>query len=184
MGQAFVSERIVTPEGERPGAVLVEDGRIVGVCDAGAIPANYRYTRCTGALLPGLVDSHMHINQPGRAEWEGFVTATRAAAAGGYTTLIDMPLNCLPETTTVAALEAKRKAAAGQCRVDWAPWGGLTGLNQAHIVPLAEAGVWGLKCFLVDPGCPGLTMISEQELEAGLPTLARTGLPLLVHSEV
>jgi allantoinase len=84
----------------------------------------------------------------------------------------------------VAALEAKRNAAAGQCRVDWAPWGGLTGHNQAHIVPLAEAGVSGFKCFLVDPGCPGLTMISEQELEAALPTLARTGLPLLVHAEL
>jgi len=135
-------------------------------------------------LLPGLVDSHVHINEPGRTEWEGFATATRAAAAGGYTTLVDMPLNCLPETTTVAALEAKRNAAAGQCRVDWAPWGGLTGHNQAHIVPLAEAGVSGFKCFLVDPGCPGLTMISEQELEAALPTLARTGLPLLVHAEL
>ena len=135
-------------------------------------------------LLPGLVDSHVHVNEPGRTEWEGFATATRAAAAGGYTTLVDMPLNCLPETTTVAALEAKRNAAAGQCRVDWAPWGGLTGLNQAHLVPLAEAGVSGFKCFLVDPGCPGLTMISEQELEAALPILARTGLPLLVHAEL
>jgi allantoinase len=135
-------------------------------------------------LLPGLVDSHVHVNEPGRTEWEGFATATCAAAAGGYTTLVDMPLNCLPETTTVAALGAKRNAAAGQCRVDWAPWGGLTGLNQADIVPLAEAGVSGFKCFLVDPGCPGLTMINEQELEAALPTLARTGLPLLVHAEL
>jgi allantoinase len=183
MGQAFVSERIVTPEGERPGAVLVEDGRIVGVCDAGAIPANYRYTRCTGALLPGLVDSHMHINQPGRTEWEGFVTATRAAAAGGYTTLIDMPLNCLPATTTVAALEAKREAAQGKCLVDWAAWGSVSGNNAGDLEPMAAAGVRGFKCFLSDPGIDGFAKVDDAELRAALPRLARTGLPLLVHAE-
>src|ERR1700761_6176511 len=99
--------------------------------------------------------------------------------------LVDMPLNCLPETTTTAALKTKRNAALGQCRVDWAPWGGLTGLNQSHIVPLAEAGVAGFKCFLVDPGIvPGLSMINEQELEAAAPALACSGLPLLVHAEL
>ena len=90
------------------------------------------------ALLPGLVDSHVHINEPGRTEWEGFYTATRAAAAGGYTTLVDMPLNCLPETTTVAALDAKREAARGQCSVDWMSWGGAVADNQQHILPLAR----------------------------------------------
>jgi len=185
MTQVFTSSRVVTPEGVRPAAVVVEQGRILSVCPPGDAPREaLRHEFGDLVLLPGLVDSHVHVNEPGRTEWEGFATATRAAAAGGYTTLIDMPLNCLPETTTVAALEAKRNAAAGQCRVDWAPWGGLTGRNQAHIVPLAEAGVCGFKCFLVDPGCPGLTMISEQELEAALPTLARTGLPLLVHAEL
>ena len=92
-------------------------------------------------LLPGLVDSHVHVNEPGRTEWEGFATATRAAAAGGYTTLVDMPLNCLPETTTVAALEAKRDAAAGQCHVDWVPWGGLTGQN-THILRPWRQQAW------------------------------------------
>jgi len=185
MTQVFTSSRVVTPEGVRPAAIVVEQGRILSVCPPADAPREAVWHEFGDlVLLPGLVDSHVHINEPGRTEWEGFATATRAAAAGGYTTLVDMPLNCLPETTTVAALEAKRDAAAGQCRVDWAPWGGLTGLNQAHIVPLAEAGVSGFKCFLVDPGCPGLTMISEQELEAALPTLARTGLPLLVHAEL
>ena len=109
------------------------------------------------AVLPGLIDPHVHINEPGRTEWEGFATATRAAAAGGITTIVDMPLNCLPETTTVAALEAKRAAAAGQCFVDWKPWGGAVGGgdgnpgNQAHLLPLAEAGVPGFKCFLLYP---------------------------------
>jgi allantoinase len=185
MTQVFTSSRVVTPEMVRPAAVVVEEQRILSVCAPADAPREATWHKFGDlVLLPGLVDSHVHINEPGRTEWEGFATATRAAAAGGYTTLVDMPLNCLPETTTVAALEAKRSAAAGQCRVDWAPWGGLTGLNQAHIVGLAEAGVSGFKCFLVDPGCPGLTMISEQELEAALPTLARTGLPLLVHAEL
>lgn len=141
------------------------------------------------AILPGLVDSHVHINDPGRADWEGFETATRAAAAGGYTTLVDMPLNCLPATTTVAALEAKRKAALGRCWVDWGAWGGVGGDNhsgvaQAEIGALAAAGVLGFKCFLIHPGIDGLTMVTESELRAALPKVARTGLPLLVHAEL
>jgi allantoinase len=185
MTQAFVSSRVVTPEGIRPAAVVVEHGRIVSVREPADAPHDaLQHQLGDLVLLPGLVDSHVHVNEPGRTEWEGFATATRAAAAGGYTTLVDMPLNCLPETTTVAALDAKRRAAEGQCRVDWAPWGGLTGLNQEHLVPLAEAGVAGFKCFLVNPGIEGFAMIGKQELEAALPTLARTGLPLLVHAEL
>ncbi len=107
-----------------------------------------------------------------------------AAAAGGYTTLVDMPLNCLPETTTVAALEAKRAAAQRQCFVDWAAWGGAVADNQAHILPLARAGVLGYKCFLIYPGCDGFTMIDQQQLEASLPAIAESGLPLLVHAEL
>ncbi|MEA2539091.1 MAG: allantoinase, partial [Acidobacteriaceae bacterium] len=175
MTQAFISSRVVTPEGVRPAAVVVEEGRIRSVRSIADIPrAAQLYPFGDLVLLPGLVDSHVHINEPGRTEWEGFATATRAAAAGGYTTLVDMPLNCLPETTTVAALEAKRHAAAGQCRVDWAPWGGLTGLNAAHVAPLGEAGVAGFKCFLINPGIEGFAMIEKHELEAALPALART----------
>jgi allantoinase len=185
MTQAFVSSRVVTPEGIRPAAVIVEQGRIVSVREPADAPRDALLHQFDDlVLLPGLVDSHVHVNEPGRTEWEGFATATRAAAAGGYTTLVDMPLNCLPETTTVAALEAKRRAAEGQCRVDWAAWGGLTGINQEHLAPLAEAGVAGFKCFLVNPGIEGFAMIGKQELEAALPTLARTGLPLLVHAEL
>jgi allantoinase len=185
MTQAFVSSRVVTPEGVRPAAVIVEQGRIHSVREPGDVPHGaLLHSFGELVLLPGLVDSHVHVNEPGRTEWEGFATATRAAAAGGYTTLVDMPLNCLPETTTVAALEAKRDAAAGQCRVDWVPWGGLTGRNQEHLAPLAAAGVAGFKCFLVDPGIAGLAMIEPRELEAAAPALARTGLPLLVHAEL
>jgi allantoinase len=189
MTQAFVSSRVVTPDGVRPAAVIVDEGRIQDVRDhlrdPGAVPRNaHLHQFGDRVLLPGLVDSHVHVNEPGRTEWEGFATATRAAAAGGYTTLVDMPLNCLPETTTVAALEAKREAADSQCHVDWAAWGGLTGLNTHHLAPLAEAGVAGFKCFLVDPGIAGLVMVERNELEAALPTLARTGLPLLAHAEL
>jgi allantoinase len=136
------------------------------------------------ALLPGLVDSHVHINEPGRTEWEGFETATRAAAAGGYTMLVDMPLNSVPTTVDVAALEAKRKAANGKCTVDWAAWGGVVQGNQGEIEALAKAGVRGFKCFLVHPGIDEFTMVREADLRTALPAVARTGLPLLVHAEL
>jgi len=116
----------VTPEGIKTAAVLVQDGRILDVVLSDQLPAQISVKDFGEAvLLPGLVDSHVHINEPGRTEWEGFRTATRAAAAGGYTLLVDMPLNCLPATTTVAALEAKRAAASGQCCVDWRAWAEL-----------------------------------------------------------
>ena len=182
---AFLSRRVVTPLGIKAAAVLVEDGRILDVVPPDQVPAEISATDFgEAAILPGLVDSHVHINEPGRTEWEGFRTATRAAAAGGCTMLVDMPLNCLPPTTTVAALEAKRKAASGQCQVDWMAWGGVVSDNQAHIEDLAAAGVPGFKCFLIHPGIDGFTMVNKRELRAALPHVARTGLPLLVHAEL
>jgi allantoinase len=183
--RAFLSRRVVTPDEIKPAAVLVEDGRILDVVPPDQLPARISVKDFGEAtILPGLVDSHVHINEPGRTAWEGFLTATRAAAAGGYTALVDMPLNCLPATTTVAALEAKRRAANGQCRVDWMAWGGVVSDNQEQIESLAAAGVPGFKCFLIHPGIDGFTMINEQELRAALPHVARTGLPLLVHAEL
>jgi allantoinase len=185
MAHAFLSNRIVTPHGTQPAALLVEEGHIRAICRASELPADAILHDCgNDAILPGLVDTHVHINQPGRTEWEGFRTATRAAAAGGFTTLVDMPLNCLPETTTVAALEAKREASRGECFVDWAPWGGAVAGNRQHLLPLARAGVLGYKCFLIYPGCDGFTMIDQQQLEAALPYIAESGLPLLVHAEL
>jgi allantoinase len=185
MRQAWISQRVITPTAERPAAVLVEDGVITSICNAAELPADIP-KRDVGSLvlMPGLVDAHVHINEPGRTEWEGFETATRAAAAGGFTTLIDMPLNCLPETTTVAALEAKRVAAQGKCRVDWMSWGGAVDGNVDHLKLLAAAGVPGYKCFLIYPGCDGFTSIDAQHLEIAAPILAEMGLPLLVHAEL
>jgi allantoinase len=185
--QAFISRRVVTPEGIRPAAILVEGETIRAVVPAEEVPRSPEFQihhLGDAAILPGLVDSHVHINEPGRTDWEGFFSATRAAAAGGYTLLVDMPLNCLPATTTVAALEAKREAARGKCRVDWAAWGGVVRDNQADIEALATAGVLGFKCFLIHPGIDGFTMVTEEDLGAALPPLARTGLPLLVHAEL
>jgi len=165
--------------------VLVEDGRILDVVSPDQMPAQISVQDFgDAAILPGLVDSHVHINEPGRTEWEGFRTATRGAAAGGYTLVVDMPLNCLPPTTTVTALEAKRSAATGQCQVDWMVWGGVVSDNQKHIEGLAAAGVPGFKCFLIHPGIDGFTMVTESELRAALPRVAGTGWPLLVHAEL
>lgn len=183
--RAFISQRVVTPEGIRPAAVLVEGERIRDVVMPGQAPANAEALDFGNlAILPGLVDSHVHINEPGRTEWEGFRTATRAAAAGGYTMLVDMPLNCVPATTTVEGLQVKRRAAQGQCLVDWTAWGGVVSDNQGEIAALAAAGVAGFKCFLIHPGVDSFTMVNEQQLAAALPDIARSGLPLLVHAEL
>jgi allantoinase len=135
-------------------------------------------------MLPGLVDTHVHINDPGRSEWEGFETATKAAAAGGVTTLVDMPLNCIPETTDVPALEAKRTAAQGKVWVDWATWGGVVPGNADQIGPLAGAGVPGFKCFLIHSGIDGFAWVDEADLRLALARLRGTALPLLAHAEV
>ena len=184
--QAYVARRVITPAGIHPAAILVKGEQIHAVVSPDQVSSGDYEIHDFGdaVILPGLVDSHLHINDPGRAEWEGFETATRAAAAGGYTLVVDMPLNCLPATTTVAALEAKREAAQGRCRVDWAAWGGVVHNNQNDIEALAASGVRGFKCFLVNPGIDGFTMVTEKQLRAALPHVARTGLPLLVHAEL
>jgi allantoinase len=202
MVHALRSRRVITPHGEQDATVVIEDGIITAVhpnspLGSSSSPLASRLSHIPTedlgllALLPGLIDVHTHINEPGRTEWEGFATATRAAAAGGFTTLIDMPLNCLPETTNVAALELKREAAAtggpngsSQCTIDYAFWGGCVDGNQRDLEPLALAGVAGFKSFLIYPGCDGFTAIDKQNLIRAIPHIARTGLPLLVHAEL
>jgi len=179
------SRRVVLPGGVEAASLEIRDGRVtaIGPFDRGPdgaqiVDVGDKY------VLPGLVDTHVHINEPGRTEWEGFRTATRAAAAGGYTTLIDMPLNNLPETTTVSNLRLKESAACGQCAVDYGFWGGVVADNQADVSALASAGVLGYKCFLVHPGIEGFTMVTRAQLESAMPEVAASGLPLLVHAEL
>jgi len=185
MAQAFRSMNVLTAEGLRPAALMVDRERIAEVHDWDDVPAGVTLRDFDDSvLLPGLVDSHVHINDPGRADWEGFSTATQAAASGGVTTLIDMPLNCIPETTDVAALEAKRDAAKGQAWVDWAAWGGVVPGNADSLLPLAASGVPGFKCFLIHSGIDGFQAVNESDLRLALAKLKGTGLPLLAHAEV
>jgi allantoinase len=183
------SRRIVGPDGRiRPGTVLIEDGRIRALVSRPAtatvppdIPVEDLGTR---VIAPGLVDCHVHVNEPGRADWEGFATATRAAAAGGVTTLVDMPLNCRPVTTTRAALEEKRSAAAGQLHVDVGFWGGVIPGNAGELAELAAGGALGCKAFLVHSGIEEFPRATEADLRAAMPVLRDAGLPLLAHAEL
>ena len=175
------SLRTVTPGGVRPADVVVEDGRIVDVSDP-AGDADHDFGNL--ALMPGAVDVHVHINEPGRTEWEGFETATRAAAAGGTTMLVDMPLNSIPSTTTVDALHHKVAASEGKLSVDVGFWGGLVPGNIDQLEPLWDAGVLGFKCFMVDSGVEEFGWVRREDLEAAMPVLARLGSPLLAHAEI
>ena len=169
----------------RPGCVVFENGCVTDVEEFHWQPAGADLHDFSELIvMPGLIDSHIHINEPGRTEWEGFATATRAAAAGGYTCLIDMPLNSVPATTNVGALEAKRAAADGRAVVDYAFWGGTVQGNAGDLRSLARAGVRGFKAFLVHPGIEEFSMVGETDLREAMPIIANTGLPLLVHAEV
>ena len=176
--------RVVTPAGTGPAAVHVRGGRIDRVAGHDQVAGAAELVDAGAALvLPGLVDAHVHVNEPGRTSWEGFEHATRAAAAGGVTVLVDMPLNSVPPTTSVAALEAKRAAAAGRCLVDVAFWGGIVPGNLAELPALAAAGVAGCKAFLVDSGVPEFPPVELAELEAAMRALGPLGLPTVVHAE-
>ncbi|MDT7639315.1 MAG: allantoinase [Pseudonocardiales bacterium] len=170
---------------ERPAAVVLDGGRIEAVLDRDApVVADREIVLGAGeVLLPGLVDTHVHVNEPGRTEWEGFASATRAAAAGGVTTLIDMPLNSLPPTVDAAALAVKRKAADGQCSVDVGFWGGAVPGNLADLAPLHEAGVFGFKCFLLPSGVDEFPPLDRAGLAAALAEVAAMGALMIVHAE-
>jgi allantoinase len=178
------SARAALPDGVRPAAVVVRDGRIAEVAAPDARVAGATDVDLGDlALLPGLVDTHVHVNEPGRTDWEGFATATRAAAAGGITTICDMPLNSLPVTTTVDALRVKAKAADGQCAVDVAFWGGAVPGNLDELRPLADAGVLGFKCFLSETSVAEFPPLDKVSLRAAMTELAGSGLPVIVHAE-
>lgn len=177
--------RVVTPEGVRPAAVVVREGRIAAVVPPGEVPAAARRLDAGEAVvMPGVVDVHVHVNEPGRTRWEGFETAGAAAAAGGVTTIVDMPLNSSPVTTAVPALEAKVEAARRACRVDFGLWGGVVPGNLDALESLLDAGVLGLKCFLVDSGIEEFPPVDGEILRLAMPVLARRGVPLLAHAEL
>ena len=179
------SRAVCTPQGVRPAAVLIRGEQIVALMEHDAPPRS-RPIVDVGELLvlPGLVDAHVHVNEPGRTEWEGFETATRAAAAGGITTLIDMPLNSTPATTSVAALLQKQQAAAGQTWVDCAFHGGIVPGNFRDVQPLLDAGVCAFKAFLCHSGVDDFPNATEADLHAVMPLLAEAGVPLFVHAEL
>ncbi|MEU7874848.1 allantoinase AllB [Dactylosporangium sp. NPDC049140] len=174
------SRQVYLPGGPRAATVTVHDGRIAAVGDHGSEVDGPVIDLEGLALLPGLVDTHVHVNEPGRTEWEGFATATRAAAAGGVTTIVDMPLNSLPPTTTVAALREKQAAARGRCHVDVGFWGGAVPGNAADLVPLHEAGVLGFKSFLADSGVPEFPPLDRAGLAEAF---AAVDALFIVHAE-
>lgn len=179
-------QRVVFPDGIRPASIHIHAGRIarVGPFEDQGTPGHDLLEAHEHFVLPGLVDTHVHVNEPGRADWEGFATATAAAAAGGVTTLLDMPLNSVPATTNVRALERKRREAEGKCRVDVGFLGGVVPGNHAQLAPLWEAGVFAFKCFLVPSGVDEFRNTSAADMERAMPELAKLGATLMVHAEL
>ncbi len=177
---ATISSRRVLIGGElRPAVITFESGVVYEIGDGAGGDSDFGDL----VILPGLVDSHVHVNDPGRAEWEGFATATRAAATGGTTTIVDMPLNCIPPTVDLGALEVKRRAASGRLSVDVGFWGGLIPGSAPNLAELAGAGICGFKAFLVDSGVPEFPPVTLGELEEALPIMGGLGVPALVHAE-
>ena len=182
---AIRGTRVVTPTGVRAATIVVRQGRIAAITGLGERLSGVPIVDAGDHIvIPGLVDTHVHINEPGRTEWEGFDSATRAAAAGGVTTVIDMPLNSIPAVTDAPALEEKIRAATGQCHVDVGFWGGAVPGNAGDLEDLAEAGVLGFKCFLSPSGVDEFPHVSEADLRPALPIISRLALPLLVHAEL
>src|SRR5918995_1566371 len=178
--------RVITKAGEVPRCVAVRDGVVVALEPLESKLEGQDTVELADdeVLLPGLVDSHVHVNEPGRTEWEGYETATRAAAAGGTTTIVDMPLNSIPATTSLEGFRKKLEAAEGKCSVDVAFWGGVVPGNVPDLAGLHEAGVVGFKCFLVPSGVAEFEHVTEETLRPALAELARLGALLIAHAEV
>lgn len=179
----LTSRRVVLPDGVRPASIAIENGCIIGIDDnPSAAVGHLEIDLGDLVVMPGVIDAHVHVNEPGRTEWEGFRTAGRSAAAGGVTTIIVMPLNCTPAATTPAALLGEAGAAAGHCLVDHGFWGGIVPGNTAHIEPMWRAGALGFKSFMVDSGVPDFPGSSRADLDAAMPVAAQLGAPVLVHA--
>jgi allantoinase len=178
--------RVVTEDSVAPASVHITGGRISAISIYEDVPPGCELIEAAPAsiVMPGLIDTHVHVNEPGRTDWEGFETATRAAAAGGVTAIVDMPLNSIPATTTLAGLNEKLAAAEGKVKVDVGFWGGVVPGNTSELAKLWKAGVVGFKCFLIHSGVDEFPNVTEADLRAGMPELARLGAPLIVHAEV
>jgi allantoinase len=183
--QVLRSRRVVTGSGVREAAVVIREGKVAAVVAPADIPAGLPVMDVGDkVVMPGVVDCHAHINEPGRTEWEGFETATRAAAAGGITTVVDMPLNSIPATTTLEALRQKAASAEGHCAIDYGFWGGVIPGNAGELEAMVDAGVTGFKCFLIHSGVDEFPHVTREDLDRAMPILARRGVPLIVHAEL
>src|SRR5215213_1749813 len=174
---------VVSADAIGPASIHIRDEKINSVRGFDEIVAGCEIVEASdeSVVMPGLVDTHVHINSPGRTEWEGFPTATRAAAAGGVTTLVDMPLNSVPATTSLAGFETKLDHARGKCFVDVGFWGGVVPGNTGELARMFEAGVVGFKCFLVPSGVDEFPDVNEDDLRKAMPELTRLGALLIVH---
>ncbi|XP_021955788.1 allantoinase [Folsomia candida] len=181
----LTGNRIFINGGLKPASIKIENGKISEVKE-GPLSDKFENVLDAGELvvMPGLVDTHVHVNEPGRSEWEGFWTATQAAAAGGITTLVDMPLNSIPSTTTVENLDIKMKAATGKCHIDVGFWGGVMPDNENSLRPMVEKGVIGFKCFLIHSGIDDFPSVNEEQVDRALAELKGTGKILAFHAEV
>jgi allantoinase len=180
------ARRVVLPNEVAPRSIHIRDGRIVHVGEYDDVAAEGELVDVgdDSVVMPGLVDTHVHVNSPGRTEWEGFHSATLAAAAGGVTTLVDMPLNSIPATTTLAAFKTKLEQARDDCFIDVGFWGGVVPGNTGELAPMFAAGVVGFKCFLVPSGVDEFAHVTEDNLREAMPELTRLGALLIVHAEL
>ncbi|PYS30972.1 MAG: allantoinase, partial [Acidobacteria bacterium] len=178
--------RVITENAVGPASVHISLGRIIAIAGFDEVPSDSEIVEADedSIVMPGLVDTHVHVNEPGRTDWEGFETATRAAAAGGVTTIVDMPLNSIPSTTTFDALKSKLESTRGQLHVDVGFWGGVVPGNTSELANLWNAGVVGFKCFLVHSGVDEFPNVTECDLRGAMPELARLGATLIVHAEL
>lgn len=178
--------RVVTENSVGPASLHITRGYISAISVFDDVPSDCDLVEANepSLIMPGLVDTHVHVNEPGRTDWEGFESATRAAAAGGVTTIVDMPLNSIPATTTLDSFKTKLDAARGKLHVDVGFWGGVVPGNTDELAKLWEAGVVGFKCFLIHSGVDEFPNVSESDLREAMPELARLGAPLIVHAEV
>lgn len=183
---AIRGRQVVIEQGVRPASVRIRDGRIesIGAFEDDLSDCNVVDVPDQSLVMPGLVDTHVHVNEPGRTDWEGFESATRAAAAGGVTTIIDMPLNSIPATTTAEALKAKVQATRGKLYVDVGFWGGVVPGNAEQLQKIWAGGAVGFKCFLIHSGVDEFPNVTERDLREAMPQLARLGATLIVHAEM